>query len=419
MVLVGAAVGCADSDAAAPLETPPSTVARGNRDGELRLGALLPLEGERATMGVSMVSGVEMAVRDINAAGGVGGRPVVVVGADEGDGGEAATVALDSLLVGERVDAVIGPATSRAALAVRDQLRRAEAPSCSPAATAAALTEDVDGAWFARTIGSDVLEGIAVGQVIADAGRRSVAVLAPDDDYGSAMSETIRTELVRRDATVASVRYRADALDLSGPVADALAGSPDAIAVVGLPDAGGRLLAALGRAGVTAGAGEGQTLVVVTDGLRVPNLSEKVEPSRPSAAAGVWGVAPATIPAAEGAGFASALDAFAPAVAPDYAAYAYDCTVLLALAASAAGGEGQADALPLALVAVSGGGERCEDFAACAAALAEGRDIDYVGVAGQIDLTSSGDADRGVYDVFEFTDDGSTSLKARTVIRLP
>jgi branched-chain amino acid transport system substrate-binding protein len=48
-------------------------------DGALRIGYLLPTSGQSAAVGPPMIKGIEMAVRDINAAGGVNGEPVTLV----------------------------------------------------------------------------------------------------------------------------------------------------------------------------------------------------------------------------------------------------------------------------------------------------------------------------------------------------
>ncbi|MDX2025720.1 ABC transporter substrate-binding protein, partial [Microcella sp.] len=47
-------------------------------DGVLRIGTLFPMSGDVASIGAGMVAAVEVAVRDVNAAGGVLGQPVEV-----------------------------------------------------------------------------------------------------------------------------------------------------------------------------------------------------------------------------------------------------------------------------------------------------------------------------------------------------
>jgi branched-chain amino acid transport system substrate-binding protein len=80
---------------------------------------------------------------------------------------------------------------------------------------------------------------------------------------------------------------------------------------------------------------------------------------------------------------------------------AYDCMNLLALAASESGvvtGAGMA----AQIVSVSTGGTSCADFGSCRAAIAAGRNIDYDGPNGAIDIGRSGDPIVGLFDVYGF-----------------
>ena len=87
----------------------PTIPDRGNVDGALRIGYLLPTSGQSASVGPPMAKGIEMAVRDINAAGGVNGEQVTIVGGDEGDDPSIAGVSVDRLLNTEKVDAADRP----------------------------------------------------------------------------------------------------------------------------------------------------------------------------------------------------------------------------------------------------------------------------------------------------------------------
>ena len=71
-----------------------------------------------------MIKGIEMAVRDINAAGGVNGEALTLVGGDEGDDPSVAGVTVDDLLNSEKIDVLIGPASSTTALSVLGRTSR-------------------------------------------------------------------------------------------------------------------------------------------------------------------------------------------------------------------------------------------------------------------------------------------------------
>ena len=142
-----------------------------------------------------------MAVREINAAGGVNGQPVVRYVADEGTDQETAAKGLDELLTKDRVDAIVGPASSKVALALMDKIVDEKVVTCSPTATATALSNYPDDGYFFRTIASDALQGKALGEVIAETGRRSTAIITSDDEYGRNLSQQLATTLQAEDTT--------------------------------------------------------------------------------------------------------------------------------------------------------------------------------------------------------------------------
>src|SRR5688572_28870199 len=68
-------------------------------DPTLRIGALLPQTGSLAVLGRPTTAGVKLAVQDINAGGGVFGRPVELEVADSGDAStNTATASVDRLI---------------------------------------------------------------------------------------------------------------------------------------------------------------------------------------------------------------------------------------------------------------------------------------------------------------------------------
>ncbi|MGZ4762993.1 MAG: ABC transporter substrate-binding protein, partial [Ilumatobacteraceae bacterium] len=83
--LLAAVVGCSSDAAPATTTAQPSTttIARVD-DGTLTIGLLTPQGSANADIGQAIANGVNLAVRDINLAGGYGGKNIVLVPADEG-----------------------------------------------------------------------------------------------------------------------------------------------------------------------------------------------------------------------------------------------------------------------------------------------------------------------------------------------
>jgi urea transport system substrate-binding protein len=81
--------------------------------GPIRVGAVLPFSGGVELYGRQAKLGLDLAVKDINAAGGILGRPVEVIYADDKTSPESAVTAMHALIERDGVVAVVGPITLR------------------------------------------------------------------------------------------------------------------------------------------------------------------------------------------------------------------------------------------------------------------------------------------------------------------
>jgi branched-chain amino acid transport system substrate-binding protein len=100
------------------------------------------------------------------------------------------------------VDAVVGPASSRVALAVLNHAVSAGVLTCSPVATAISLSQFPDQGLFFRTIPSDALQAEAIARVVDQTGLGEVAITAPDDVFGRAFSTALRASLTSLGITI-------------------------------------------------------------------------------------------------------------------------------------------------------------------------------------------------------------------------
>jgi branched-chain amino acid transport system substrate-binding protein len=377
---------------AQPDTTPPT---RRNVDGVLKIGVWLPATGAVAGLGRSLRSGVELAVKEINDAGGVDGQQVQWVSRDEGSDPATAYQALTQLLDIDQVDAIVGPASSRVALGSLDLLASARVVACSPTATALELDQRMDDGYFVRTIGSEALEAVALTSAMTHTGRSRFAVLYPDDVYGHDFADRLQAAFSRRGEEVRLVAYNPTAEQFNLPAGQAMAGDTEVVGVVGSGSTGAKVLASLARIGST----PSKVPTFVTSGLRRPDLSGMIDPRQPMAAADISGVSPLAEPRT--AAFVAKFTASWPTIPVSYAAYAYDCANLIALAAEAAHSD-DPEAIRSQLMTVSQGGSPCADFAGCAMALGQGQNIDLEGASGDIDLQDDGDVGNAWYDQFHY-----------------
>ena len=95
----------------------------------LKIGAMIPLTGGGATVGESGQIAVELAVKNINAAGGIAGRKVQLVIADYQTEATVGVSEAKRLVFQEKIDLLIGPTYSQVTLAVLPILNEAKIAS--------------------------------------------------------------------------------------------------------------------------------------------------------------------------------------------------------------------------------------------------------------------------------------------------
>jgi len=386
------ATACAGADPIETLQvastttTPVTTIAGLSGNGELTIGVLVPSTGPGAQLGSGLIGAIRLAVDRIAEAGGVLGSPIRLIEADEGGTVSSALLGLDSLLTAG-VDAIVGPASSLAALSVVPAAVSAGVLTCSPTATALSLDELPDDGLFFRTIPSDSLQAVAIAQAAELTGATQVSIGYVDDTYGRGLVNAVTTALTARNLEVLVRRgvLLADG-DLADAAAELLAPEPGVVIVLADADVGGRLLAELG-VGV-----EGRPIprFVVNDAIRGARSSQAITGLTDQVRSQVVGVSPLAL-ATDRNDFPAA-----------YAAYAYDCVNLIALAAERAGSDAPR-LIAAQMAAVSVGGSVCRSFEGCIDRLRDDLQIDYQGASGRLEISArTGDPTQGRFELFNF-----------------
>ncbi|MBX3173641.1 MAG: ABC transporter substrate-binding protein [Gemmatimonadaceae bacterium] len=239
----------------------PLVAACGGGDAAVRLGMAGPFtEG----FGRANQLGAELAVEQINAAGGIDGRMLALVLRDDaGDGARAAAIA-EEFVADASIAAVVGHVTSGAMMAAAG-IYDGEMVALATTASSAAITGISP--WVFRVISSDSANGADLARFAERLGRRRVAILYENDAYGRGLAAAFRGNFGGEVLTMDPID--ADASD-STIYADWLAArAPDLVFVAGTERSGLALLAAARRAGVRADflGGDGWTGVTVDTAL--------------------------------------------------------------------------------------------------------------------------------------------------------
>jgi ABC-type branched-subunit amino acid transport system substrate-binding protein len=360
----------------------------------LKVGSLLPQTGDLAFLGPPEFAGVDLAVQEINAAGGVLGSDIVHIVGDSGDTStNIASQTVDShIAAGASV--IFGAASSGVSLTVIDKITSAGLLQMSPANTSPAFTTYADDNLYWRVAPSDAMQGLVLAEQAVKDGFTKAAAIARQDAYGEGLLKAFSKNFAAAGGTVTSeIVYDPTAASFEAEVAEIKAGAPEVVVVITF-DEGVKLIQEMIKQGV----GPQQVKVYLVDG----NLSTTAFADFPAGTmTGVVGTVPSGD--ADLTAFNAKLDTINPNLEDyTYGAQSYDGIILLALAAEAAGcadGRSLADNLP----AVAAGGEKCTTYADCLAILKNGGDVDFDGVTGPLEFNSAGDPKFGTIAINQYS----------------
>jgi hypothetical protein len=224
----------------------------GNGKGALKIGMLLPLTGSLAFLGPPEVAGVTLAVKEINAAGGVLGAPVELVSGDSGD--TSTNIASQTVASHQQagVNAIVGAASSDVTKTVIDTVTQAGIMMISPANTSDSFTTYNDNGLYFRTAPPDLFQGQVLADLITKEGNQSVGILAQNGEYGTGLAQVIADNLANAglgEDVVKQVYYDPNASDFSDVVQQMKDLNPDAIVVIGF-DESARIIQVMNEQGI-------------------------------------------------------------------------------------------------------------------------------------------------------------------------
>ncbi len=368
-----------------PSEEPSATAAKG--DGTLRIGSLLPQTGDLAFLGPPEFAGVDLAVKDINAAGGVLGNDVERFNADSGDGTPDIAGAEVDKLFNENVDAIIGAAASSVSISVLDKITGAGVVHFSPANTSAGFDTVEDNGLYFRTSPSDRLQGQVIGNLAVEDGFDNVAIMARQDFYGEGLADQVKSTLEEKGASVSEyVLYSADAQNFTADVNKIAASKPDALVLVAFEETT-KIIPQL----IAKGIGPQDIQLYFVDGNLADYSKEKFDLT------GVKGTVPTA--ADLDPGFNDRLKEINPKLKDfSYGPQSYDAAVIIALAAVAANDD-DGVAIGKQIVDVTREGTQCTSFEECKTLLEDGEDIDYQGASGPTDMNDTGSPAAGTIGI--------------------
>lgn len=232
MVLVlGLFAGCSSQQAAAPAPTANA--------GTVKVGLNYELSGGVATYGQGLVAGIELAVEEINKNGGVLGKQVELVKADnKSDNAEAANVAT-KLITRDKVIAILGPGTSGNTKGAVPVAMQNKVPLISASATADDVTVDNNGNvrdFIFKTCFSDSFQGVIMANfAFGDLKLKNAAVLIDNtSDYSKGLAKSFKEKFTELGGTLTTEQaYQAKEKDFRAVLTNIKSTNPDVLYLPG------------------------------------------------------------------------------------------------------------------------------------------------------------------------------------------
>jgi len=218
----------------------------------LRLGFITATSGPLKGPAEPAIAAVELAVEEINAAGGVNGKQLEVFTFDSGSDPKQASLGVRKLSQDDKVLAILGPFSSGEVAVAFNVGEREELVLLSNASSAPGLTDGKDWAWritedegkqFARLM--KTLEKL-------DVPRESAEIIYVSDErvanvVGTKLYPALMGKFGIAHGEPVAVTY--DSFDISTQVAPIVARAPDIVAVAGLPENAAKIIRELNRQG--------------------------------------------------------------------------------------------------------------------------------------------------------------------------
>jgi branched-chain amino acid transport system substrate-binding protein len=203
--------------------------------GTIKVGVYGSLTGTTATFGESTVKGVQLALDELNAAGGIGGKKVTIISEDDQSKPEEAATAAQKLITQDHVIALIGEVSSSRSLAAAPIAQSNGVIMISPSSTNPEVTKK--GNFIFRTCFIDPFQGTVMAKFAStNLGLKRVAILTDvKNDYSMGLTQFFKEEFVGKlgGSVVGEQAYSEGDSDFRSQLTSLKANNPEALYVPG------------------------------------------------------------------------------------------------------------------------------------------------------------------------------------------
>lgn len=222
VMVAGLFAGCAapgGSAAPAPSAGTQGTDAAGSAGGEILIGVSAAITGSAPLDGERTMQGINLAVEEINAAGGVLGKTLKLVAEDDQNTANIAVNVVNKLVSNDDIVGILGPHRSANAMATEQIMANAKMPFLTGASSPNLVTK-VDNPYFFRIRGSDSFVGTIIAKfALEDMKAKKIGVIFNNDDYGTGGRDVVVKYLTDKGMPPVIIEgHNTDDKDMSGAI---------------------------------------------------------------------------------------------------------------------------------------------------------------------------------------------------------
>jgi branched-chain amino acid transport system substrate-binding protein len=200
----------------------------------IKVGVYGDLTGQTSSFGQSTKNGIELAVEEINKAGGVNGKQIQLVVEDDQGRPEQAKTVVSKLINQDKVVAVLGEVASTNSLAAAPVAQEAKIPMITPSSTNPKVTETGD--YISRVCFIDPFQGSTMAKFAATSLKAKTAAILGDvnSDYSKGLTQFFEEEFTKQGGkVVAKEAYTQTDPDFKGQLTKIRDLKPDVLYIPG------------------------------------------------------------------------------------------------------------------------------------------------------------------------------------------
>ncbi|MFA4917956.1 MAG: ABC transporter substrate-binding protein [Thermodesulfovibrionales bacterium] len=199
------------------------------KSAEIKLGAVLPLTGDTASYGKNAQNGIDLVVEEINQAGGIGGKKLVVAYEDDKGKANEAINAMNKLITINKVPVIMGSAGSSVTLAMSSVANQNKTVLITPISSSKELT-DKGGAYFFRVCPSDAFQSRILADWIWDKGYKTVGMIYVNNSWGQGLKDEFVTRYEKKGGKVVIAEATMEGQkDFKTVISKVMGSKPDAL----------------------------------------------------------------------------------------------------------------------------------------------------------------------------------------------